>query len=188
MMSPKLRPAWCVAVIMCASVAVPARAQVVNILHNFVGGANDGQNPSGALTLSGSILFGMTEAGGANGDGTVFTIGTNGAGFGVIHQFGSSIVTDGANPFGSLTVSGTTLFGLTPAGGSAANAGTVFSLKTDGSGFGFVHAFMGGTADGSGPLGTLTQSGVTLFGMTPQGGTAALQRRASFSRPNVASR
>ena len=45
----------------------PLARAAVNILHNFTGGANDGQYPYGSLTLSGSKLYGMTSDGGAGG-------------------------------------------------------------------------------------------------------------------------
>ena len=147
----------------------PASAQVV-ILHDFLGGATDGKNPQGSLTLSGNILYGMCPSG-ANNPGIVFQIGTAGSDYGLLHVFTHS-QTDGANPTGSLTLSGTTLFGTTSGGGGPTNEGTVFTLNTDGSGFGLLHSFTGGAADGTGPLGTLTQSGTILYGTTPQGGTA----------------
>ncbi len=44
------------------------------ILHSFLDGtvANDGAGPYGSLILSNSTLYGMTEAGGVAGQGTVF--------------------------------------------------------------------------------------------------------------------
>ena len=38
----------------------------------------NGANPDGSLTLSGSTLYGMTIGGGANGDGTIFSIPVTG--------------------------------------------------------------------------------------------------------------
>jgi uncharacterized repeat protein (TIGR03803 family) len=148
----------------------PAAAQVT-ILHSFAGGAADGQNPTGALTASGSTLYGMTGTGGTAADGTIFKISTDGTGFGLLHSFVSG-VNDGRNPTGSLVQSGSTLYGLTQGGGSAVNNGTVFQINADGSGFALVHRFVGGTADGVGPLGIPALSGSTLYGMTPQGGAA----------------
>jgi uncharacterized repeat protein (TIGR03803 family) len=164
---------------LCALVALftllpvpPAAAQVVTILHSFAGGTADGKTPFGSLTASGSTLYGMTESGGAFGPGTVFRIGADGTGFGLLHSFGSSILTDGINPTGSLTLSGSTLYGMTQGGGSAGNSGTVFRLNADGTGFGLLHSFTGGAGDGFQPLGSLAQAGPALYGMTPQGGTA----------------
>jgi uncharacterized repeat protein (TIGR03803 family) len=155
--------------------AAPATAQVVNILHNFAGGSNDGQAPGSGLTLSASTLFGVSPAGGSNGAqlGVVFRMNINGTGFGLIHSFGGGL-TDGDTPLGTLAISGTTLIGMTVGGGSAANAGTVFRVATDGTGFGVLHSFMGGTADGYDPLGSPVVSGSAVYGMTSQGGTANL--------------
>lgn len=44
------------------------------LLHEFAGGPNDGQEPPAGLALSGSILFGTTNRGGANRSGTIFSI------------------------------------------------------------------------------------------------------------------
>jgi len=137
------------------------------ILHSF--GLLDGQNPDGSLTLSGLTLYGMTSGGGSNNGGTIFQIGTDGSDFGLLHSFAGGSG-DGAGPFGSLTLSGSTLYGMTSAGGSN-NAGTIFQLGTDGSGFSILRSFGGGTTDGANPRGDLTLSGSTLYGMTLQGGT-----------------
>lgn len=147
-----------------------ATAQIV-IMHSFTGGVNDGQNPAGALTASGNMLFGMTGAGGSGGDGTIFQIGTGGAGYTTLHNFTGGVSNDGGNPYGSLTLSGTTLIGMTSAGGTS-NDGTVFQIGTTGGNFGLLHSFTGAATDGGTSLGSLIQSGSTLFGTTNQGGTA----------------
>ena len=146
----------------------PAVAQVT-LLHSFAGGAGDGQNPEGSLTLSGSTLYGMTLVGGNSG--TIFKIGANGTGFALLHSFAGGL-NDGSTPNGSLALAGTTLYGLTQFGGSATSRGTAFRLNADGTGFGLVHRFAGGLADGENPLGTPVVSGLTLYGMTSQGGSA----------------
>jgi uncharacterized repeat protein (TIGR03803 family) len=148
-------------------IPAPANAQPLTILHNFVAGPNDGKNPQAALTASGNTLYGMCSSG-ANEPGIVFQIGTDGGGFSLLHTFTGGL-TDGANPMGSLTLTGTSFYGTTYAGG---NAGTVFTLNTDGSGFSLLHSFAGGANDGIEPHGTLIQSGPTLYGMTIQGGAA----------------
>ena len=106
-------------------------------LHSF--SDNDGQTPSASLLLSGGTLYGMTPDGGANGFGTIFKIATNGTGFTNLYNFtynGGLPYTnsDGANPFGSLILSGNTLYGMASSGGSNAS-GTIFKINTDGLGF-----------------------------------------------------
>jgi uncharacterized repeat protein (TIGR03803 family) len=172
-MSPlRLRASYGLIALAIVFPVAPAAAQVV-ILHSFTG-ATDGQNPDGALLLSGSTLFGMTSTGGSGGDGTIFQLATNGTGYAVTHSFVGGL-NDGQNPDGSLIQSGTNLFGTTEFGGSAGNSGTVFKIGSNSTGFGIPHTFAGGPADGSLPIGsTLVQSGATFYGMTTQGGTANL--------------
>lgn len=139
-------------------------------LHSFTGGIADGASPQGALTLSGSTLYGMTSYGGSVNSGAVFKISVDGSGFSVLHSFTGGIG-DGIWPNGSLTLSGSTLYGMTIGGGSA-NAGTVFSMGVDGSGFSLLHSFTGGIGDGGSPNDSLTLFGTTLYGMTGGGGSS----------------
>ena len=138
-----------------------------NILHSFAGGGDDGRQPYGSLTLSGSTLYGMTSEGGNSDKGTLFKIDTNGTGFGVIHWFMSG--TEGAYPWGSFTRDGSVLYGVTSGGGSS-DMGTVFRINTDSNDFTTLYSFNGET-DGSGPSGCLTLIGSTLYGMAYQGGS-----------------
>ena len=75
--------------------------------------------------------------------------------------------TVGGVPFGSLTLSGSTLYGMTSSGGEFGD-GTIFSVPVTG-GTPTVLASFNGT-DGNQPLGSLTLSGSTLYGMTTLGG------------------
>ena len=141
-----------------------------DMLHRFTDAPSDGARPYGSLTLSGSKLYGMTEAGGGNYDGTIFSINTDGTGYGLLHSFDAFIGgSDGGRPNGSLTLSGSKLYGMTANGGSS-DLGTLFTMNTDGSGFSLLHSFAGGLSDGDSPYGSLTLSGSTLYGMTYQGG------------------
>jgi uncharacterized repeat protein (TIGR03803 family) len=138
------------------------------VLHSFTGGAGDGATPQGSLIVDGSTLYGMTSFGGVTGNGTIFKIGTDGAGFGLMHSFAGG-VNDGAEPQDGLTISGPTLFGMTAIGGADA-LGTIFGIGTDGTGYDVMHSFAGGALDGAEPQGDLIVSGGTLFGMTAGGG------------------
>jgi uncharacterized repeat protein (TIGR03803 family) len=135
-------------------------------LYSFTGGS-DGANPHGSLILSGSTLYGMTSQGGSSNSGTIFSIHTDGSNFTSLYSFTGG--NDGANPQGSLILSGTTLYGMTYEGGSS-NNGTIFSIHTDGSNFTSLYSFTGGN-DGAGPNGDLILSGSTLYGMTYSGGS-----------------
>jgi uncharacterized repeat protein (TIGR03803 family) len=57
-------------------------------------------------------------------DGTVFEINTNGTAFRVLHRFNGA---DGRDPWGSLLLSGSTLYGMTSQGGSN-SLGVIFAL------------------------------------------------------------
>jgi uncharacterized repeat protein (TIGR03803 family) len=61
------------------------------ILYNFSTNVNntnfDGADPEGALILVGDTLYGAASAGGAHGNGTVFSVNTNGSGFSTLWSF-----------------------------------------------------------------------------------------------------
>ena len=137
-------------------------------LHEFAWGAVDGMYPNGSLILSGSTLYGMTTAGGSHNKGVVFKVNTDGTGYGILHNF-AGYADDGATPWGSLTLSDSTLYGMTSAGGDY-NFGVVFKMNTDGTGYGLLREFAGGDDDGKNPQGSLIVSGSTLYGVTPRGG------------------
>jgi uncharacterized repeat protein (TIGR03803 family) len=141
-----------------------------DVLYSFTAG-NDGANPSGSLTLSGSTLYGMAYASGAKNCGTIFQINTEDNDFQVLHSFNGF---DGAGPKGSLTLSGSTLYGMTTIGGAQGTKsyGTIFQMSTDGSGFKVLHSFS--STDGAAPEGSLILSGSTLYGMTSVGGADKL--------------
>lgn len=139
-----------------------------SLLHNFINTQTDGSTPYGSLTLSGSKLYAMTQYGGVSNSGTIFSMNTDGSGFGLVHSFANG-VNDGAIPLGSLTLFGSKLYGATQYGG-VSNGGTLFSVNTDGTGFSLLHSFTGYPSDGAWPYGSLTLSGSKLFGMTNTGG------------------
>lgn len=137
------------------------------ILHHFSGA--DGAWSPGNLVLSGSTLYGMTYGGGSGGRGVIFKVNADGGGFEVLHHFAGG-TGDGASTHGSLTLSGSTLYGMTTKGG-ASDKGVIFKINTDGSGFAILHSFAGGSGDGAEPMaGSLVQAGVVLYGMTARGG------------------
>jgi len=142
------------------------------VLYNFCpsGVDYDGAYPVGSLTLSGSTLYGMTDAGGTGPDGTIFKINTDGSGYHVLYNF-SAYYFGAAHPFGSLTLSGSTLYGMTNSGG-ANDYGTIFMFNTETNIEKVLYSFGSGSVanDGASPAGSLTLSGSTLYGMTCYGG------------------
>ena len=139
-------------------------------LHTFTG--NEGAYPRAGLILSGDTLYGTTYRGGGSGIGTAFKVSTNGTGFMTLHSFAGSGLppynSEGSYPQGQLLLSGGTLFGTASLGGTW-DWGTVYSLKTDGTGFSVLHEFMN-TADGAFPNSGFVQSGNILYGTAKSGG------------------
>jgi uncharacterized repeat protein (TIGR03803 family) len=133
------------------------------------GGTASGKEPYGSLILSGTTFYGVTSAGGANGDGTVFSVGLNGTNYHNLVSFKHNAgVFHGSSPSGTLILSGTTLYGTT-SGDGIYSYGNIFSVGVNGSGYLDLYDFTGG-ADGDFPNGDLLASGGTLFGMTGSGG------------------
>ena len=130
--------------------------------------------PTGQLPIAGLVedssgnLFGTTEAGGTNGDGTVFEVA---AGSGAVTTLASFNGTDGANPYaGLIEDSSGNLFGTTYSGGSS-GYGTVFEV-TAGSGTITDLASFNGSNGESPEAGLVEDSSGNLFGTTYGGGAS----------------
>jgi uncharacterized repeat protein (TIGR03803 family) len=148
-------------------------------LYSLNADGNDGMNPSCRLAVIGSTLFGTAERGGANGNGTVFSINTDGSDFKVIHSFealdpDNDYNFDGANPAAGLLVYNGELYGTASSGGPVPFGfyGTVFELDPAGLNFNLYDAFDAVSAvfDGANPQSSLTLAGNTLYGVVPNGG------------------
>jgi glucuronoarabinoxylan endo-1,4-beta-xylanase len=138
------------------------------ILHRFSGSYDDGGQPWGSLIQVDSKLYGMTQLGGS-GSGTIFRINIDGTGFEVLKRFNGG-VDSGWQPTGSLIEINGKLYGMSLGGGTG--GGIVFRLNTDGTNFEVIRSFVGGTADGRYPQGSLINSGSTLYGFAAQGGAS----------------
>lgn len=174
--------------------ALPAtRAQNERILH-FFSGAPDGDLPTvGHLMLDGDgNLYGTTSAGGTGsckfrgsvtGCGTVFELTPASSGWTERVLYSFKDLADGAGPYGTLTLDGTTrIFGVTMGGGNRGcvplfwvfrGCGTVFELDAHGDRWTkkTIHVFSG-AADGGNPLaGLVLDSAGNLYGTTHCGGT-----------------
>src|SRR5208283_4185078 len=91
-----------------------AELSPVTVLRSFLGSSaspSDGAEPIyGSLTLVGkTTLCGMTKGGGADNNGTIFMFNTTTGKETVLYSF-TGANGDGKSPFGSLTLSGTTLY------------------------------------------------------------------------------
>lgn len=137
---------------------------IYKVLCTFSG--TNGANSDGTLLLSGSTLYGMTNAGGAGSVGNIFSIGTDGSGFKDLLDFNG---TNGSSPYGALIINGSTLYGMTTGGGTQ-DGGNVFSISTGGSGITTLVSFGIGVSPGAFPHGSLLLSNNVLYGMTNSGG------------------
>ena len=164
---------------------------------------SDGANPSAALVLGGTALYGTTAAGGSSGAGTVFKMNTDGTGFTVLKNFpswvsdalpacpselifptcpGGGLRRLGGAESARLVLNGCTLYGTTTYGGRFGK-GTVFKINTDGTGYKVLEDFAGHPNDGANPRTGLVLSGNTLYGTTSGGGS--LGAGTIFSLPGL---
>ncbi len=155
--------------------AQPAPAQVLTIVHNFVG--SDGASPaSGLIHPSDGNLYGTTAGGGTNcspagGCGTVFKI-TPGGTLTTLHSFAGP-PGEGREPWaGLIQGSDGNFYGTTAEGGAnicgVVECGTVFKITPNGT-LTVLHNFAGG--DGASPYSGLVQaSDGNFYGTTQNGG------------------
>jgi uncharacterized repeat protein (TIGR03803 family) len=126
---------------------------------------SNGAHPYTAdLILVGNNLYGTTNNGGAQGDGTVFSLPKTGGAITTLTSFNGS---DGANPDDGLIAIGNTLYGTTSFGGSN-NSGTVFSLPITG---GTPTILANAASSGGGEPTALTLVGSTFYGSMTGGGS-----------------
>ena len=142
------------------------------VLHDFAGGPNDGGGSGANVTLDDAgNIYGTTDFGGANGQGTVFKLAPDGTQT-LLHSFSGS---DGAAPDGAvLLMPNGDLYG-TAGGGGSTGSGVLFKITAKGK-FKVLHDFDGNT-DGSFLRGNLIRDelgnvyGTALFGGTTGDGT-----------------
>ncbi len=136
-------------------------------------GAAHGEFPHGSFISDGTYLYGETQYGGSNNDGTVFRILLNGTGYFRMYDFDG--LQNGKAPFGSLYYDGTYLYGMPQIGG-ANNLGTVFKILPGGAyanGYQKLFDFNGvgvNAGDAGEPEATLISDGTYLYAMGYNGG------------------
>lgn len=137
-----------------------------------------GGTPAALVAGPNGTFYGVTQAGGANGDGTVFEVQPYGTGVRALYAFGS-----GDGPASSLTQSadGSTLYGTFQYGGVNTN-GALWKLGADGTGYQTLYAFSATdlSAGGTNPDGTALTGGLL------EGANGALFGEAQFGGPNAA--
>jgi uncharacterized repeat protein (TIGR03803 family) len=153
----------------CGTVFSVTTAGKERVLHSFKD-APDGALPDADLTVLNGRLYGTTENGGSECDGslecgTVFSITTGGKER-VLYSFKGG--PDGRAPYGGLTALNGTLYGTTSRDGGAFG-GTVFSVTTGGKER-VLYSFKA-LPDGSSPMADLIALNGTLYGTTENGGS-----------------
>jgi uncharacterized repeat protein (TIGR03803 family) len=164
-------------------------AWTLTVIHSFLGGPTDGDEPIGGLIADGSgTLYGMTSGGGASGLGVVYALIPPAIAGGVwaetiLHSFGGSDG-DGDSPTGKLLAGKAgTLYGVTESGGGPNSGGIVFELTpptVSGEAWTetILHAFDSAT-EVYGPSGGLVADGNgSLYGTTAfaRGGSGSVFR------------
>ncbi|MCX6355984.1 MAG: hypothetical protein NTZ78_13945 [Candidatus Aureabacteria bacterium] len=151
------------------------------LLHSF-GPEPDGTEPNGGLALDNGVLYGTTDSGGANSEGTLYSIKTDGSAYTILYSFAS-----GTSWYPSpVVVSGGMIYGLTENGGTT-DDGIAYSIKTDGTGYTVTHNFADTPLDGSEPWGGLLLEDGTLYGATRYGGKYILDAGTLFSMSTAGS-
>jgi uncharacterized repeat protein (TIGR03803 family) len=116
-------------------------------------------------------IYGLNSSGGLWNSGRIFSMRQDGSGFRILHHFGGSPRSDGAWPTAEgrlLLATNGWLFGATTFGG-AADAGTIFRLKRDGTSYRVLHEFTRSTTWN--PFDVLIEgSDNCLYGTTSSGG------------------
>ena len=155
-----------------------------DVLHNFTGSATDGSTTDhGYLTRSGDTVFGMTQLGGANNEGVLFSMKDDGSNFQLLHSFGTGI--DGSFPYGSLALFDGFLYGTTREGGTNDN-GTVFRISTTGANYETLHS-LDRAVTGEFPIDNvvLNSEGDHMYFFSQRGGAFDTSGTNSYGTVNV---
>jgi uncharacterized repeat protein (TIGR03803 family) len=146
---------------------------LVQVLRSFGSASGDGTDPEvGLLQGRDGMLYGTTPAdysGGANNAGTVFKLNPDGTGYVVLYNFPRT--SDAyMYPSGLAQGSDNALYGTTLGGGTN-DAGTVYKLNTDGTGYTVLYDFTGTGGDGAAPYAGLIQARDGMLYGTTAGGS-----------------
>jgi uncharacterized repeat protein (TIGR03803 family) len=163
---------------------VDSASEPTGSLVREAGGVYYGTTANGTRTVTeSSVAFGTPTV--AYGPGVVFSVSPELGSYRELRRF---VEADGLRPLGSLLVlpltsgalsDGSLLLGVA-SGGGANGAGTLFRIRSDGTGFSVIYNF----PTGSLPSGGLTLSGGHVYGALRQGGSAGVGSVFRFSYSN----
>jgi uncharacterized repeat protein (TIGR03803 family) len=140
-------------------------AGVGDVVYSFARTSVDGATPYAGLIYVGDKLYGTTEGGGVDNDGTVFSVTPAGIEK-VMYSFQGTY--DGGTPTASVIYLGGKFYGTTSADGAYGD-GTVFSVTSAGIER-VVHSFPASAFDGFFPSASLIYLAGKLYGTTLEGG------------------
>jgi hypothetical protein len=137
------------------------------VIHTF--DSWGGRLPLGGLIHSAGVLYGTTSFGGTN-SGAVFRVAVDGTGYWELKSYALNLLAgaDGL-PQTGLVLSGDLLYGTTSRGGTYFS-GTVFRVRTDGTGYERVTSIA--PIHGVNPVGGLLLLGDNIYSTAFNGGTA----------------
>lgn len=142
------------------------------VLHSFAGGPKDGATPvfTGLIMDAKGNLYGITELGGAFGNGTVYRLSPSGK-VTLLHSFAGG-TKDGCDPYGTPAMDKLgNLYGTAVACGTS-NVGIVWRVSPTGKET-VLHNFSGGPSDGALPqAGVIMDANGNLYGDTTGGGSS----------------
>jgi uncharacterized repeat protein (TIGR03803 family) len=121
--------------------------------------------PYVGLIIASNTLYGVASSGGISNAGAVFSLGTNGANFTIIHSFTNN---EGLSPQSSLAWRDGVLYGATLSRGTGL-AGTVFRLATNGANFLVLKNFTNALT-GANPKGPVLFDANSVYGVANAGG------------------
>jgi uncharacterized repeat protein (TIGR03803 family) len=154
------------------------------IIHQFDPTTEGGKSEAPLLLGSDGALYGTTTWGGSSNVGTIFKLQPDGSNFTVLHTFSGG--SDGGDPRGGLIQGRDGALYGTAASGGEADAGTVFKVMPDGTGFTVLHSF--DPSSGGSSIAPLLQAadgsfyGVALSG-GPKGGGVVFRLGQTDSTP-----
>ncbi len=101
------------------------------VIHQFSGGAGGSYPLGGVVLASDGLLYGTTQSGGANSQGSIFKLNPASNTFATIYNI-SAGASDGRYPYGNLLESSPGVFLGTCLEGGTSGTGTVFKVTSDG--------------------------------------------------------
>ncbi len=137
-------------------------------LHNFIDAAGGRVPVAGLAQTNDGTLYGSTIVNGGFGYGTIFKLNPDGSGFSVLYSFRDI---DGTNSRSRLVVdptNNTTLYGSGIQGG-AFNAGSIFKVNIDGTGYAKLYDYSVAAGFGN-EYGIVLGRDGALYGATSGGG------------------